>query len=276
MHRMSTGLGATRTARTCGRSTTPALPMTGPERPTSRRGLPTRRRFLQTLGLGALSSAALGSYAVAIEPLWRLSVTRYAFTPSDWRAGLTLRVAIVADVHACNPWMSADRIESIVARTNALEPDVTLLLGGLLRRHLLALRHVLRAFLRMGADPRQPSRAARPLRGPGQPRLVGGPGGAAARARTHLRPTRAGEGRPARAAERGDPPDVRGPSLLDRRARGPARARSPEPLRTNALARGGRPTRDATRGRGRRARHPDGARAPTSSRRSNRQGATSP
>lgn len=103
--------------------------MTGSERPTSRRGSPTRRRFLQTLGLGALSSAALGSYAVAIEPLWRLSVTRYTFTPPYWPPGLTIRVAIVADVHACNPWMSADRIEGIVARTNALAPDVTLLLG---------------------------------------------------------------------------------------------------------------------------------------------------
>ena len=89
----------------------------------------TRRRFLQTLGLGALSSAALGSYAFAVEPLWRLSVTRYRFTPPDWPPGLRLRVALIADVHACNPWMSANRIARIVRRTNELQPDVTLLLG---------------------------------------------------------------------------------------------------------------------------------------------------
>ena len=89
----------------------------------------TRRRFLRTLGLGALSSAALGSYAFAVEPLWRMTVTRYAITPPGWTPGLHLRVALVADVHACNPWMGADRIADVVARTNALRPDVTLLLG---------------------------------------------------------------------------------------------------------------------------------------------------
>lgn len=89
----------------------------------------TRRRFLQTLGIGAVSSAALGSYAFAIEPLWRLSITRYVVTPPGWTPGLKLRIALITDLHACNPWMSADRIARIVAQTNALAPDVTLLLG---------------------------------------------------------------------------------------------------------------------------------------------------
>lgn len=89
----------------------------------------TRRRFLQTLGLGALTSAALGSYAFAIEPLYRLKVTRYRITPMDWPQGLTLKVALIADVHACNPWMGIERMEEIVLRTNALNPDLTLLLG---------------------------------------------------------------------------------------------------------------------------------------------------
>ena len=89
----------------------------------------TRRRFLRTLGLGALAAGTLGSYAFAIEPLWRLSVTRYAFTPPGWPPGLCLRLALVADVHACDPWMSPDRISDIVDQTNALAPDVTLLLG---------------------------------------------------------------------------------------------------------------------------------------------------
>lgn len=89
----------------------------------------TRRRFLRTLGLGALATGALGSYAFALEPMWRLSVARYAFTPPDWPRGLRLRLALVADVHACYPWMRPDRISDIVDRTNALAPDVTLLLG---------------------------------------------------------------------------------------------------------------------------------------------------
>lgn len=89
----------------------------------------TRRGFLRTLGLGALSSAAMGSYAFAIEPLWRLRTTRYAFTPTGWTPGLKLRIALIADVHACNPWMSTERITRIVERTNDLKPDVTLMLG---------------------------------------------------------------------------------------------------------------------------------------------------
>ena len=91
--------------------------------------LPTRRQVLRTLGLGAMASATLGTYAVAVEPLVRLRVTRYAFTPPTWTPGLRLRVAVLADVHACNPWMSAARIARIVATANAAEPDVTLLLG---------------------------------------------------------------------------------------------------------------------------------------------------
>ena len=89
----------------------------------------TRRALLRTFGLGALAAGGLGSYALAVEPLLRTAVTRYAFTPPGWTPGLRLRVALVADVHACNPWMSLDRIAEVVARTNALAPDVTLLLG---------------------------------------------------------------------------------------------------------------------------------------------------
>ena len=68
-----------------------------------------------------------GGYALA-EP-FRLNVTRYALTPPGWPIGLKLRLAILADLHACEPWMPVDRIHRIVARTNALAPDATLLLG---------------------------------------------------------------------------------------------------------------------------------------------------
>lgn len=84
---------------------------------------------MKTLGLGALSATALGGYAFIVEPLWRLRVTNYALKPQGWTRGLKLKVAILADFHACNPWMSAQRIEKIVARTNALNPDIVLLLG---------------------------------------------------------------------------------------------------------------------------------------------------
>ena len=58
-----------------------------------------------------------------------LAVTRYALTPPHWTPGLRLKVVLLADVHACNPWMSAKRIAYIVEQANALEPDLVLLLG---------------------------------------------------------------------------------------------------------------------------------------------------
>lgn len=96
----------------------------------------SRRQFLKgTLALSA-GTAALGGYAVA-EP-WRLNVTRYAVTPPNWPQGFRLRCAVVADLHACEPWMGTARIRQIVARTNALAPDVTLLMGDYVAGHALS------------------------------------------------------------------------------------------------------------------------------------------
>ncbi|MEM7544932.1 MAG: metallophosphoesterase [Pseudomonadota bacterium] len=89
----------------------------------------TRRQFLKMIGMASTAGMALGGYAFAIEPGYRLVVTRYRITPKDWPDGLRLRIAALADIHACKPWMSAARIRRIVARTNALAPDLTLLLG---------------------------------------------------------------------------------------------------------------------------------------------------
>jgi len=100
-----------------------------------------RRHFLRVFGIGALASAVLGTYAVAIEPLYRLRITRHALTPPRWPPGLRLRVAVLADIHACEPWMPRDRIARIVAATNALTPDITLLLGDYVSGMRLATRH---------------------------------------------------------------------------------------------------------------------------------------
>ncbi len=89
----------------------------------------SRRSFFRLLtGLFA-ASAATSAYGVVIEPLYRLRVTRYALTPPGWPKGLRLRIALVADVHACEPWMPAARVRRIADFTNSLAPDCTLLLG---------------------------------------------------------------------------------------------------------------------------------------------------
>jgi predicted MPP superfamily phosphohydrolase len=81
-------------------------------------------------GLGAFAAGmiGLGGYAVAVEPM-RLTVTRYAFTPPQWPKGLRLSIAVLADIHACLPWMTPDRIRHIARTTNDLGPDVIVLLG---------------------------------------------------------------------------------------------------------------------------------------------------
>ncbi|WP_336485293.1 metallophosphoesterase [Methylobacterium nigriterrae] len=91
--------------------------------------LPSRRQFLSGLGGMAALTASTGVYAFEIEPLHRLVVTRYAPTLPRWTPGLSLRVAVLADFHVGEPYMPLDRIAEIVDATNALKPDLILMLG---------------------------------------------------------------------------------------------------------------------------------------------------
>ncbi len=68
-------------------------------------------------------------------PVVRLQVTRYNIIPPQWPDDLKLRIAAIADLHACDPWMSLDRIQQIVERTNALRPDIVVLLGDYVIGH---------------------------------------------------------------------------------------------------------------------------------------------
>ena len=89
----------------------------------------TRRGFLRLLGGSLFSMVSLGAYAVGIEPMLMTHVKRYALTPPRWPAGLKLRVVVLADIHACRPWMSPERIASLAENANALKPDVIVMLG---------------------------------------------------------------------------------------------------------------------------------------------------
>ena len=73
-------------------------------------------------GLGALSVSTT-AYGFGIEP-GALRVARYDLAPPQWPADLNLKIAVIADLHACDPWMSLERIEGIVDRTNALKADI--------------------------------------------------------------------------------------------------------------------------------------------------------
>ena len=90
----------------------------------------SRRSVLRFFGATIFGTISFASYAFAIEPRYRLVVTRYRLRPPRWPAlAKPLRMAVIADVHACEPWMPISRITEIVDTTNALEPDVTVLPG---------------------------------------------------------------------------------------------------------------------------------------------------
>ena len=88
-----------------------------------------RRGILAGLGGMVAAGAGLAGYGFGVEPFLRLVVQQHRVTPAGWPPGLTLRVAALADLHAGAPMMTEARIEQIVAATNALAPDVTVLLG---------------------------------------------------------------------------------------------------------------------------------------------------
>ena len=94
----------------------------------------SRRQFFQSVGgLGALTTST-AAYGLG-EPVLRLDVTSYDIQPPGWPAGLELSIAAIADLHACDPWMSLDHIEAIVHRANALRPDMIVLLGDYVAGH---------------------------------------------------------------------------------------------------------------------------------------------
>ena len=92
----------------------------------TRRALVSRTFLTSSLAAGG---SGLGiRYAAAIEPK-QIHITRYRFTPERWPVGLQLRVALLADFHAHPRNMNEQDLATVVERTNALQPDVTVLLG---------------------------------------------------------------------------------------------------------------------------------------------------
>ncbi|MFG1230266.1 metallophosphoesterase [Xanthobacter wiegelii] len=90
------------------------------------RRLITRRTILA--GTAVLASAGV-AYAGYVEPSMRLMVTRYRPRPRQWPQDLPLTIAVLTDFHIGEPAMGLGRIERIVAATNALNPDLIVLLG---------------------------------------------------------------------------------------------------------------------------------------------------
>ena len=81
----------------------------------------SRRTFLKTIGLGAL-----GVYRPVVLCLCHraaLSACDHPLSPAaaELAGGAEpLRMAVIADIHACDPWMPLTRVAEIVAVANEL------------------------------------------------------------------------------------------------------------------------------------------------------------
>src|SRR5260370_3045806 len=100
----------------------------------------SRRQFFRFVAGLAAFSASTAAYGFGIEPVLRLRVARYEILPPQWPTDFQLKIAVIADLHACDPWMSLPHIEAIVERTNALNADIIVMLGDYVAGH----RHVTR------------------------------------------------------------------------------------------------------------------------------------
>ena len=132
----------------------------------------TRRRFLAGAGVAAATTLSLSGYATAYETGSALTLAEYAPRLPNWPQDLELKIAVIADIHACYPWMSEERVGDIVDLANAPEAGS----HGAARRLCLhpSVRFGLCAARRLGRATGASRGAARRLRHSRQSRLVVG------------------------------------------------------------------------------------------------------
>jgi predicted MPP superfamily phosphohydrolase len=94
----------------------------------------SRRQFFGFVGGAGAFGTSTAAYGVG-ESALGLRVVRYDLAPKQWPADLPLTIAVIADLHACDPWMGIERIEQIVERTNALGVDIIVMLGDYVAGH---------------------------------------------------------------------------------------------------------------------------------------------
>ena len=90
---------------------------------------PVLKAFLAVITLGWL----LGLWAFMIEPE-TLAVRQLTVESGAW-SGPPLRIGVISDTHVASPHVDADRVRAIVARMNALKPDIVVLLGDYAGSH---------------------------------------------------------------------------------------------------------------------------------------------
>lgn len=67
-------------------------------------------------------------------------IQQWRVATGKWIADKPLRIALISDTHAIWPWMTPRHLQGIVAQTNALNPDVILMLGDYVATHPFGLQ----------------------------------------------------------------------------------------------------------------------------------------
>ncbi|WP_246658198.1 metallophosphoesterase [Rhizobium sp. FKY42] len=109
-----------------------------------------RRTVLKLMASGLLAGLATISYPF-LEAFARPRIQSYRVTPRKWTPGLRLKIAVIADIHACRPWMDGRRVASICRQAQDLQADLILLLGDFM------------PGIRRFAEPLAPEEWIRPL-----------------------------------------------------------------------------------------------------------------
>lgn len=93
-----------------------------------------RRTFFKGLLGVTLAGLFAAGYAAWLEPAWRMRVQRWRIAKAGWTGG-PLRMVAIGDIHLGEPYVGLDRLAQIVARANALSPDLVVLLGDYAAGH---------------------------------------------------------------------------------------------------------------------------------------------
>jgi uncharacterized protein len=98
--------------------------------------------FLVLLAVALIAGGAFAVKAFWIEPR-SLVITRADIDVPQWPADAApLEIAVLADIQAAGPHVTAERVAEVVAQINALEPDLIVLLGNYVSQMRISTSHV--------------------------------------------------------------------------------------------------------------------------------------
>jgi uncharacterized protein len=103
--------------------------------------------MLKSLLLALLTATLIAGGAFAVKAFWleprSLVITRAEIAVPQWPADARpLHVAVLTDIQAAGPHVTAERVAEVVAQVNALEPDLIVLLGDYVSQMRLSTSHV--------------------------------------------------------------------------------------------------------------------------------------